>query len=274
MAIPSMSENLQLYLNEIEKIPLLTPDEEFLLAVAFREESDEIAGRRLVTCNLRFVVKIAMEYRNYGVKLNDLIQEGNIGLMKAVEKFDPYTGYRLISYAVWWIKACIHNYIQKSWSLVKIGTTQTQRKLFNNLIKGQRGEMDSTALSSELGVGERDLEEMVIRMKRDVSLDASLTNDDDDFTTMDLLPSEGFNQEAVVEDSFRRDLIHEVLRRCHDRLNDREHFILRHRIMTDEPMTLEQIGDVYNVSRERIRQIEANALRKIKPFFEEAGLRE
>jgi RNA polymerase sigma-32 factor len=269
-----MSESLQLYLNEIERIPLLTPDEEFQLAVRFIEEGDEEAGRKLVTSNLRFVVKIAMEYRNYGVKLADLIQEGNIGLMKAVSKFDPYTGYRLISYAVWWIKACIHNYIQKSWSLVKIGTTQTQRKLFNNLIKGQRHETDNESLSAELGVGERDLEEMMIRMKRDVSLDASLTDDDDDFTTMDLLPSESFNQEVVVEINFTRDRIHETLEKCRSELTEREQFILQHRIMTDEPMTLEEIGDVYQVSRERIRQIEANALRKIKPYFEEAGLRE
>src|SRR3990172_11096521 len=179
MSIPSMSESLQLYLNEIERIPLLTPDEEFQLAVRYREKEDEEAAQKLVTSNLRFVVKIAMEYRNFGVKLADLIQEGNIGLMHAVKKFDPYKGYRLISYAVWWIRAYIQNYIIKSWSIVKIGTTQAQRKLFFKMSQTKKDiqlltkeKPEFGEIAASLGVKEWEVVQMDSRMGSDLSLDA------------------------------------------------------------------------------------------------------
>ena len=192
MKLPAITDTLDLYIADINRFSILSADEEFKLAVRFRKNIDMEAAQKLVTSNLRFVVKIAYEYKNYGVKLVDLIQEGNIGLMHAVKKFDPYKGYRLISYAVWWIRAYMQNFVIKSWSLVKVGTTQAQRKLFfklNQMKKKLQGLSEKNPefkdIAKLLNVKEREIEEMDIRLShRDVSLDASI-NEDGDSTTPD-----------------------------------------------------------------------------------------
>ena len=205
MEVPAVTGTLDLYMAEINRFPILTAEEEFRLAVRLKKYNDMEAAEKLVVSNLRFVVKIAHEYRNYGVKLADLVQEGNIGLMHAVKKFDPYKGYRLISYAVWWIRAYIQNYIIKSWSLVKIGTTQAQRKLFFKLSQARKRLESLSEKSPEfaeiaetLGVRPEEIEEMDMRMSsRDLSLDASVSEDGDS-THMDYLTYEGEDQETAL----------------------------------------------------------------------------
>src|SRR5512140_3796413 len=204
-SLPSAASSLELYLSEINQFPLLTVEEEQSLARTYRRKGDTRAAHRLVTANLRFVVKVAYEYRSYGFKMADLIQEGNIGLMKAVQKFDPYKGYRLISYAVWWIRAYIQNYIIKSWSLVKIGTTQAQRKLFFKLSQARKRlenlsetRPEFAEIAETLGVRPEDIKEMDIRMSsRDLSLDAQVTEDGES-THMDYLMYEGEDQESAL----------------------------------------------------------------------------
>ena len=205
MDLPVVTGTLDLYIAEINKFPLLSPEEEFRLSVRLKKYNDMEAAEQFVVSNLRFVVKISHEYRNYGVKLSDLIQEGNIGLMHAVKKFDPYKGYRLISYAVWWIRAYIQNYIIKSWSLVKIGTTQAQRKLFFKLGQAKKKletmsekNPEFAEIAESLGVKTVELQEMDLRMSnRDVSLDAYVS-DEGDTTHMDYLTYDGENQEMAL----------------------------------------------------------------------------
>jgi len=224
-----------------------------------------------VVSNLRFVVKIAHEYRNYGVKLADLIQEGNIGLMHAVKKFDPYKGYRLISYAVWWIRAYIQNYIIKTWSLVKIGTTQAQRKLFFKLNKTKK---DIQALSlknpefreiaDSLGVREEEVEEMDVRMtNRDLSLDMAI-GDDGGSSHMDFLTYDGEDQETALIRKEEAHLVRKNITGALAVLNEKEMYIIKNRVMADDPQTLQEIGDRYNITRERARQIEKQALKKLR----------
>jgi len=252
-------------------------DEEFRLAVRFEKYNDVEAAEKLVISNLRFVVKIAHEYRNYGIKLADLIQEGNIGLMHAVKKFDPYKGYRLISYAVWWIRAYIQNFIIKSWSLVKIGTTQAQRKLFFKLSQAKK-KLETIAqknpefgeIAESLGVKEREIEEMDLRMShRDLSLDAYI-NDESETTHIDYLTYKGEDQEMALIKKEEMELVKRNIAGALSNLNERESYIVKHRIMTENPITLQEIGNKYNITRERARQIEKQALKKLRiaiPYF-------
>jgi RNA polymerase sigma-32 factor len=271
MGLPAVTDSLDLYIAEINRFPILKAEEEFKLAVRFVKEDDMKAAEKLVTSNLRFVVKIAHEYKNYRVKLIDLIQEGNIGLMHAVKKFDPYKGYRLISYAVWWIRAYMQNYVIKSWSLVKIGTTQAQRKLFFKLNQTKRRLEDISQKSPEfkeiaemLNVTERETEEMNLRLSnRDVSLDAAI-DDEGETTYIDHLAYEGTNQEDTLIKKDEMALVKKDIAGALEKLNEREHYIIRRRVMADDPETLQEIGDRFNITRERARQIEKEALKKLR----------
>lgn len=270
MEVAAVTGTLDLYVSEISRFPILTADEEFRLAVRLVKYNDMEAAEKLVVSNLRFVVKIAHEYRNYGIKLADLVQEGNIGLMHAVRKFDPYKGYRLISYAVWWIRAYMQNYIIKSWSLVKIGTTQAQRKLFFKLSQARK-KLENLSekrpefgeIAETLGVRPEEIEEMDLRMsQRDFSLDAAV-GEDGESTHMDYLAYEGEDQETALIKKEERELVQHNIARALTKLNEKESFIIRNRIMADTPLTLQEIGDRYHITRERVRQIEKQALRKL-----------
>jgi RNA polymerase sigma-32 factor len=266
-----VSSALDSYMARVNSLPILTPEEEFDLAIRFKKENSVEAAEKLVTSNLRFVVKIAHEYRNYGVKLIDLIQEGNIGLMHAVKKFDPYKGYRLISYAVWWIRAYIQNYIIKSWSLVKIGTTQAQRKLFFKLNQAKKKLQSLSSKNPEfaeiaesLNVKESEIEEMDVRMNvRDLSLDATM-GDDSESTFIDHLAYEGENQEESLIKKEESELVRINIADALSKLNERERYIVINRIMADQPETLQEIGDRFKITRERARQIEKEAIRKMR----------
>jgi len=270
LEVPAVTGTLDLYMTEISRFPILTADEEFRLAVQLKKYNDMEAAEKLVVSNLRFVVKIAHEYRNYGLKLADLVQEGNIGLMHAVKKFDPYKGYRLISYAVWWIRAYIQNYIIKSWSLVKIGTTQTQRKLFFKLAQAKKmlqnlseKRPEFEEIAETLGVRPEQIEEMDLRMSsRDLSLDAQVTEDGES-THMDYLMYEGADQETTLIKKEEMALVQHNIAGALAKLSEKESFIIRNRVMADNPLTLQEIGDRYHVTRERARQIEKQALRKL-----------
>ena len=270
MNLPSVTATLDIYIAEINRFPLLTAEDEFKLAVELRKENSMEAAEKLVVSNLRFVVKVAHEYRNYRMKLADLIQEGNIGLMHAVKKFDPYKGYRLISYAVWWIRAYIQNYIIKSWSLVKIGTTQAQRKLFFKLsqvrkrLEGLSEKRPEFAeIAETLGVRPEEIAEMEMRMShRDLSLDASV-GEDGESTHMDYLTYDGENQEAALIRKEEMELVQHNIAGALTGLNEKEIFIIQNRVMADIPLTLQAIGDRYHITRERARQIEKQALRKL-----------
>lgn len=279
MDVPAITGTLERYIAEINKFPILSAEEEFTLAARFKKYNDMEAAHKLVVSNLRFVVKIAHEYRNYGVKLADLIQEGNIGLMHAVKKFDPYKGYRLISYAVWWIRAYMQNYIIKTWSLVKIGTTQAQRKLFFKLGQAKK-KLESMSeknpefkeIADMLGVKEIELQEMDLRMSnRDVSLDEYI-NEDGDAMHIDFLTDEGEDQETALIKKEQMELVQRHLEGALATLSEKERYIIRHRVMADEPMTLQEIGDHFKITRERARQLEKQALKKIRlalPFTRE-----
>jgi RNA polymerase sigma-32 factor len=270
LEVPATTGTLDLYVAEINRFTILTADEEFRLAVRLVKYNDMEAAEKLVVSNLRFVVKIAHEYRNYGLKLADLVQEGNIGLMHAVKKFDPYKGYRLISYAVWWIRAYIQNYIIKSWSLVKIGTTQAQRRLFFKLGQAKRrlAELSEkrpelAEIAETLGVSPAEIAEMDLRMnQRDLSLDVSV-GEDGESTHMDYLTYDGEDQEAALIRKEEMELVQHNIARALTRLNEKESFIIKNRVMADNPLTLQQIGDRYQITRERARQIEKQALRKL-----------
>jgi len=269
--LPSVTSTLDIYIAEINRFPVLSADEEFRLAVRFKKYNDMEAAEKLVVSNLRFVVKVAHEYRNYGVKLTDLIQEGNIGLMHAVKKFDPYKGYRVISYAVWWIRAYIQNFIIKSWSLVKIGTTQAQRKLFFKLSQAKKRletlskkNPEFGEIAESLGVKEHEIEEMDLRLShRDLSLD-SYINDESETSHMDYLTYGGEDQEMALIKKEEMHLVKRNIAGALANLNERESFIIKHRIMTDNPVTLQEIGNKYNITRERARQIEKQALKKLR----------
>ena len=271
MELLAVTTNLDIYISEINRFPLLSADEEFKLAVRLKKYDDMEAAEKLVVSNLRFVVKISHEYRNYGLKLADLIQEGNIGLMHAVKKFDPYKGYRLISYAVWWIRAYIQNYIIKSWSLVKIGTTQTQRKLFFKLNQAKKRlqglsqkNPEFSEIAESLGVRESEIEEMDLRLtNRDLSLD-SYVDEDGEASHMDFLTYDGENQETTLIKNQEMDIVKRSIAGALANLNEKETYIIKSRVMTDNPKTLQEIGNKYNITRERARQIEKQALKKLR----------
>jgi RNA polymerase sigma-32 factor len=272
--LPVVKNSLDTYLVQINQFPLLSKEEEFKLAVRYRKHDDIEAAHKLITSNLKFVVKVAFEYKSYGVKLLDLIQEGNIGLMMAVKKFNPYKGYRFISYAIWWIRAYIQNFIIKTWSLVKIGTTQAQKKLFYKIGKVRKAlesngenEKKYDLLAHDLDVTKEDIMEMEQRMSsRDLSLDAPF-DESQELTHLDLLKEESPNQEeAIAQEEEKKIREHEV-QNAMKRLNEKEVYVLQNRIMAEEPLTLQQIGDHLKLSRERVRQIESEALNKLKREF-------
>ena len=269
--LPVVKNSLQSYLIQINQFPLLTQEEEFQLAVTYRKYNDLKSAQKLITSNLRFVVKVAFEYKSYGVKLLDLVQEGNIGLMMAVKKFDPYKGYRFISYAVWWIRAYIQNFIIKSWSLVKIGTTQAQKKLFYKIGKVRKAlesEGDSEKkyelLAKNLDVAKSDIIEMEQRMSsRDFSLDAPF-GEDHELTHLDLLQENSLNQEEALVREEEKEIREREVVNAMKRLNEKEVYVIKNRIMADSPLTLQEIGNHLKLSRERVRQIESEALKKLK----------
>jgi RNA polymerase sigma-32 factor len=268
--LPVVKDSLESYLIKINRFPLLTPEEEFQLAVKYRKDNDMEAAHKLITSNLRFVVRVALEYRTYGVKLTDLIQEGNIGLVMAIKKFDPYKGYRLISYAIWWIRAYIQNFIIKDWSLVKIGTTRAQKKIFYKIGK-VRKELESAPankkyeiLANKLDVSKNDIIEMEQRMSaRDLSLDSTF-DEDHELTHLDLLQDGRPDQEELVAQKEERRIQERNVHDAIKRLSEKERYVITNRIMADDPLTLRELGNHLHLSRERVRQIESEALKKLK----------
>jgi RNA polymerase sigma-32 factor len=272
--VPTEGSGLARYLDEIRRFPMLEPEEEYMLAKSWREHEDVEAAHKLVTSHLRLVAKIAMGYRGYGLPMNEIISEGNIGLMQAVKRFDPERGFRLATYAMWWIRAAIQEYILHSWSLVKLGTTAAQKKLFFNLrrIKSQMQAIEEGDLSPEtvkaiatnLEVTEQDVIDMNRRLSGpDHSLNAMLRSDSET-EWQDWLVDETASQEARVAEedelSHRKGLLGEALKV----LNDRERHILTERRLKEEPTTLEDLSVQYNISRERVRQIEVRAFEKLQ----------
>ena len=278
MSIPASGgeAGLNRYLTEIKKFPILAPEEEFMLAKAWREQGDTDAAARLVNSHLRLVAKIAMGYRGYGLPVSELISEGNIGLMQGVKKFEPDRGFRLATYAMWWIRASIQEFILRSWSLVKIGTTAAQKKLFFNLRRmknqidafedGDLKPADVTKIATDLGVTEDEVVSMNRRMAMggDTSLNAPLRDTDGEGQWQDFLVDNGPLQDEVVADEEERQVRHNLLNQAMTSLNDREKNILIERRLSEEPKTLEDLSQVYGVSRERIRQIEVRAFEKLQ----------
>jgi RNA polymerase sigma-32 factor len=269
-SLPIVSDSMSLYLAEIRKFSVLSEEDEHRYAVKFFEEKDLEAAHTLITSNLRFVVKVAGEYRHYGLKMIDLIQEGNVGLMMAVRKFNPYKGIRLISYAVWWIRSYIQNHIMSMWSLLKIGTTQAQRKLFfklketkNALLRMNDGEDDSHSAALTLNVSDKEVAEMEQRLQGDYSLDAELSCGDG-LTALESLADERMNQEALLAEYQENQQLQQKVAQVVAVLNEKERFIIERRITSDEPMTLQEIATHFSISRERVRQIEEGALKKVK----------
>jgi RNA polymerase sigma-32 factor len=266
---------LNRYLAEIKKFPILTPEEEYMLAKRWTEHQDTDAAAKLVNSHLRLVAKIAMGYRGYGLPTSELISEGNIGLMQGVKKFEPERGFRLATYAMWWIRASIQEYILRSWSLVKMGTTAAQKKLFFNLRRmknkidafedGDLKPEDVTKIATDLGVSEEDVISMNRRMAMggDTSLNVPLRDDSEGSWQDFLVDDEPLQDERVAEAEETR-LRHDLLVEALGALNERERHILTERRLTDEPKTLEELSQVYDVSRERIRQIEVRAFEKLQ----------
>ena len=267
---------LNRYLAEIKKFPILSPEEEYMLAKRWREHGDTDAAAKLVNSHLRLVAKIAMGYRGYGLPVSDLISEGNVGLMQGVKKFDPDRGFRLATYAMWWIRASIQEFILRAWSLVKMGTTANQKKLFFNLRRmknqinafdeGDLKPQDVTKIATDLGVSEDEVVSMNRRMAMggDTSLNAPLKDTEGESQWQDfLVDSEPLQDERIAEDEETR-VRHDLLMNAMESLNDRERHILMERRLADEPKTLEELSQVYGVSRERIRQIEVRAFEKLQ----------
>ena len=267
------TDGLQIYMSQIERYAVLNRGEENELAKQYRDEKSEKACQVLITANLRFVIKIALGYRNYGVKLMDLVQEGNIGLMKAVERFDPDKGYRLISYAIWWIRAYIQNYIIRSWSMVKMGTTQAQRKLFYRIsdlpeFRDYDDHSDNvTRLAQKINVTEDEVIDMAARLKaHDLSLDDSI-GDSSRESFADNLRDESPDQEEILSDLEARLDLKLWTHRALQSLNEREKYIVENRLLSDAPLTLKELGKHFGITRERARQIERAALKKLKSNY-------
>ncbi|QGY42002.1 sigma-70 family RNA polymerase sigma factor [Pseudodesulfovibrio cashew] len=266
-----LRDPLQLYLREIARFPMLDPEEEYALAKRVQDENDQDAAFKLVSSHLRLVVKIAMDFqRRWMQNALDLIQEGNVGLLKAVTKFDPEKGIKFSYYAAFWIKAYILKYIMDNWRMVKVGTTQTQRKLFYNLNKERQRlqalgfDPTTEALSKSLGVSESEIEEMDQRLsKNDMSLNTPL-GEDSDTTKMDFLPSLGPGVEETIASDQIVDLLLENIKAIRPTLNEKELAILDDRLLSEDPVTLREIGERFEVTRERVRQIEARLLAKIR----------
>jgi RNA polymerase sigma-32 factor len=283
LSVMSPDGGLSRYLSEIRKFPMLAKDEEFMLAKRWQEHEDPEAAHRLVTSHLRLVAKIAMGYRGYGLPIGEVISEGNVGLMQAVKKFDPDKGFRLATYAMWWIRASIQEYILRSWSLVKMGTTAAQKKLFFNLRKAkseisalQEGDLHPdqvSTIATKLGV----LNEEVISMNRrlsggDASLNSPMRADSESEWQDWLVDDKSPSQETVVADEQEKTLRMGLLEEAMTELTDRERHILTERRLKDEPTTLEELASQYGVSRERVRQIEVRAFEKLQKSMKAAAL--
>lgn len=284
LPVLTAESNLTRYLQEIRKFPMLEADEEYMLAKRWREHGDLDAAHQLVTSHLRLVAKIAMGYRGYGLPLAELISEGNVGMMQAVKRFDPEKGFRLAIYAMWWIRAAIQEYILHSWSLVKMGTTAAQKKLFFNLrkLKGQMQAIDDGDLDPEqvayiaeqLNVPEADVVSMNRRLAGpDHSLNAPLRVDGDG-EWQDWLADESDNQEVLYAEEDELSKRRALLERAMENLNDRERHILTERRLKEEPSTLEELSQVYGISRERVRQIEVRAFEKLQKAIRNAAIEE
>ena len=283
LSVMSPDGGLSRYLTEIRKFPMLARDEEFMLAKAWREHQDSDAAHRMVTSHLRLVAKIAMGYRGYGLPIGEVISEGNVGLMQAVKKFEPDKGFRLATYAMWWIRASIQEYILRSWSLVKMGTTAAQKKLFFNLRKAksaisafQDGDLHPDQVSqiaTKLGV----LDAEVISMNRrlsgpDASLNAPLRADGDSEWQDWLEDKDAVSQETYVAESQERTQRMSLLETAMTELSDRERHIMTERRLKDDPTTLEELASQYGVSRERVRQIEVRAFEKLQKSMRAAAV--
>lgn len=269
-SLPVVTDSLTLYLSEIRRFRLLSEEAERNYAIKFFEEKDLEAAHTLITSNLRYVVKVAFEYRHYGLKMLDLIQEGNIGLMMAVRKFDPYKGIRLISYAAWWIRAYIQNYIVSAWSLVKIGTTQAQRKLFYGLRKTKEAllrltghESETAEIADMLHVPDQEVVDMEQRIKGEVSLDGEIS-DSDGLTVLETIADDRMNQEEMLGKYEQEHNLKKIVAHALRGLNEKERYIVEHRITSDDPATLQDIADHFLISRERVRQIEERTLAKLR----------
>jgi RNA polymerase sigma-32 factor len=274
-ALPMIAgeSGLSRYLAEIKRFPMLEPQDEYMLAKSWREHGDRDAAHKLVTSHLRLVAKIAMGYRGYGLPIGEVISEGNVGLMQAVKRFEPEKGFKLATYAMWWIRASIQEYILRSWSLVKMGTTASQKKLFFNLRKAkskisafEEGDLkpDQVALiATRLGVPEQDVVDMNRRLGGDASLNAPL-REEGEGEWQDWLVDESSSQEAVLADREESDVRHGALKKALSVLNDRERRIFEARRLADEPVTLEDLSTEFGVSRERVRQIEVRAFEKVQ----------
>ena len=282
-SLPSVGAHggLTRYLEEIRQFPMLEPQQEYMLAKSWREHGDRDAAHQLVTSHLRLVARIAMGYRGYGLPIGEVISEGNVGLMQAVKRFDPDKGFRLATYAMWWIRAAIQEYILRSWSLVKMGTTAAQKKLFFNLrkIKGQMKALEEGDLrpdqvkriATQLGVTDEDVISMNRRLAGDSSLNAPVRNDAESGEWQDWLVDETMDQETALAESEERDQRRGMLNNALKGLNARERRVFEARRLAEEPLTLEELSAEFGVSRERIRQIEVRAFEKVQKAVTKAA---
>ena len=274
--------SLSLYLMEINKFPMLDANKEYMLAKRFQETGDLDAAHELTTSHLRLAAKVALSFRHYGLALSDLISEANIGLMQAIKKFDPDKGFRLATYAIWWIKASVSEFILKSWSLVKIGTVATQKRLFYNLhkIKSKLGLYEETALNEEtatqisqmLGVSKKDVLEMEQRLSGDSSLNTCLTHDSDT-DRQDMLADDTESVEEKIGNTQDMLLKKKLLAKALNTLSEREQEIVKKRFLTENPETLENLGSFFHISRERVRQIETKAFEKMSRYIKAEAAR-
>jgi len=282
-AIAAGEGGLSRYLTEIRKFPMLAPDEEYMLAKRYKEHEDREAAHRLVTSHLRLVAKIAMGYRGYGLPIGEVVSEGNVGLMQAVKRFEPEKGFRLATYAMWWIKASIQEYILRSWSLVKMGTTANQKRLFFNLrkVKGQIQAFEDgdlrpdqvNQIATKLGVSAEEVISMNRRLGGDASLNAPLRADSESGEWQDWLVDDSPTQEQRLAEDEELDNRRQLLRDAMGVLNDREKRIFEARRLAEDPMTLEDLSTEFGVSRERVRQIEVRAFEKVQKAVQK-GARE
>jgi RNA polymerase sigma-32 factor len=274
LPILTAESGLSRYLEEIRRFPLLEPQEEYMLAKSWREHGDRDAAHRLVTSHLRLVAKIGMGYRGYGLPISEVISEGNVGLMQSIARFEPEKGFRLATYAMWWIKAAIQEYILRSWSLVKLGTTANQKKLFFNLRKAksrisalEEGDLrpdQVKVIAKRLGVTEQDVVDMNRRLGGDVSLNSPIREEGDSGEWQDWLVDDSISQETRLAESEEADNRRKALGEALSVLNERERRIFEARRLADEPITLEELADEFGVSRERVRQIEVRAFEKVQ----------
>jgi RNA polymerase sigma-32 factor len=281
LPILSAEGGLSRYLQEIRKFPMLEPDEEYMLAKRYKEHQDPESAQKLITSHLRLVAKIAMGYRGYGLPISEVISEGNVGLMHAVKRFEPEKGFRLATYAMWWIRAAIQEYVLRSWSLVKIGTTAAQKRLFFNLrkVKGQIAALDDGSLhpdqiaqiATTLKVSEADVVSMNARLSGDASLNSPMRADEGSSEWQDWLVDDTPSAESALGESQEFKERMGLLTNAMDVLNERERAIFQARRLQDNPATLEELAQQYDVSRERIRQIEVRAFEKVQDAVKEAA---